>query len=102
VTAPVVRPIDQAASSPAEKPTALPPDAMTALSVLESLNQAGEPITYDRWREAVMVALPEGKRGKPRNDAAKRQALSAARKLLMESGAVSQNGETVSVSIPSG
>jgi AAA domain len=96
ITAPVVRPIEQAGQSSAGKPTALPADARTALSVLEGLVRGTGPIDLQKWREAALIAFGD------RSAGAKRQAFSTARKLLIESGTIRQDGETVSVSVASG
>lgn len=95
LTAPVVRPVDHAVALPATKSTALPPDARTALSVLESLNRGREPIDQRQWKNATLDAFGNRKPG------AQRQAFSAARKILIESGAICLNGEFVSVRTPS-
>jgi AAA domain len=93
-TAPVVVPI-LSASVLGRCPAVLPRDAGTALQVLRSLTPNGSPIDVERWREATHKEFGERAAG------AKRQAFSSARRLLVQTGRIDENGKSVSVRIAS-
>lgn len=96
-TAPVVvsGAVSQAAT--AAQQTRLPPDATTALDVLKGLTRGnGARITVDRWRDATFEALGD------RKPATKRQAWNVSLKRLVDAEKVTVDGESVSVSDPSG
>jgi hypothetical protein len=93
--APVVIPALRAPAV-AARPAELPADANTALDVLKRLTVNGAAIEYGPWRDAVFEAFGD------RTQGAKKQALSAARKVLRQEGIIFEDGNTVSVRTPSG